>query len=450
MKLLLNTVYLLAGAAVSPLVLYRMLRHGRYRQGWGQRFGRLERTDPQKKCIWLHAVSVGEVNAAQTLLAQIEEQLPDFEVVISTTTDTGFARAQKLFAPRRRVFYFPFDFSWVTRRAFERLRPSLCLLMELEVWPNFIFTAHERGVPVVVLNGRISDRSFSRYHKVRRLTRTFFGKLERVLAQTEEYAERFRALGCPAERVLVTSSLKYDTAQVADAVPGAEVLAGQLNLGGAKLWVAGGTGNDEEKIILEVYRSLLQEEGCDGLRLAVVPRKPERFDEVAQLIEQMGFPLIRYSRLKEGRGADVSPVLHPRNASDTTGTTGETPAPQAVILGDTMGDLRKFYSLATVIFVGRSLVPMGGSDMMEAAALGKCTLFGPHTFNFRQTVEALLAGRGALQVVDKDDLLKTMKQCLSEPDYANSIARAGQTVIRQNQGATARTMEVLRKLLQAG
>jgi 3-deoxy-D-manno-octulosonic-acid transferase len=448
MRFLLNTAYLLAGAAVSPLVLYRMLRHGRYRQGWAQRFGRLERADPQKKCIWLHAVSVGEVNAAQTLLAQMEEQFPDFEIVISTTTDTGFARAEKLFAPRRKVFYFPFDFSWVTRRAFERLRPSLCLLMELEVWPNFIFTAHERGVPVVVLNGRISDRSFARYHKVRRLTRTFFGKLDMVLAQTQEYAERFRALGCPPERVLVTSSLKYDTAQVADQVQGADALAGQLHLGGAKLWVAGGTGNDEEKIILDVYRALLQEEGCDGLRLAVVPRKPERFDEVAQLIEQMGFPLVRYSRLKDGRVADVSSALRKRDLSDTT--AGKTPATPAVILGDTMGDLRKFYALATVIFVGRSLVPMGGSDMMEAAALGKCTLFGPHTFNFRQTVEALLAGQGALQVVDKDDLLKAMRQCLSEPDYAHRIARAGQTVIRQNQGATARTMEVLRKLLEVG
>jgi 3-deoxy-D-manno-octulosonic-acid transferase len=448
MRFLFDTVYVLAAVAVSPLVLYRMLRQGRYRRGWGQRLGRIERADPRKKCIWLHAVSVGEVNAAQTLLARMDQQFPDFEIVISTTTDTGFARAEKLFGSQRQVFYFPFDFSWVARRAFERIRPSLCLLMELEVWPNFVFTAHARGVPVVVLNGRISDRSFSRYHKVRSITRTFFGKLDMVLAQTQEYAERFRALGCPPERVLVTSSLKYDTAQVADQVQGADALAGQLNLGGATLWVAGGTGNDEEKIVLDVYRSLLQESGCAGLRLAVVPRKPERFDEVAQLIEHMGFPLVRYSRLKDGRAADVASAMRRRDPSDTA--AGETPATPPVILGDTMGDLRKFYSLATVIFVGRSLVPMGGSDMMEAAALGKCTLFGPHTFNFRQTVEVLLAGRGALQVLNKEDLLKTMKQCLAEPDYADSIARAGQAVIRQNQGATARTMEVLRELLQAG
>jgi 3-deoxy-D-manno-octulosonic-acid transferase len=482
MRFLLDVVYVLAGLAVSPMFLYRMIRHGRYRRGWGQRFGRVERRDPSKKCIWLHAVSVGEVNAAQTLVAGIEKQLGDFELVISTTTDTGFARAEKLFGAKWSVFYFPFDLSRVTRRAFDRLRPAVCLLMELEVWPNFVFTAHERGVPVVVLNGRISDRSFSRYRRITWFTRTFFGKLDRVLAQTQEYGERFCALGCPAERVLVTNSLKYDTAQVADRVEGAETLAAQLNLAGARLWVAGGTGDDEEKIILDVYQSLRQDRRFDDLRLAVVPRKPERFNEVAELIERMGFPLVRYSQLKTApRGEGVPPLrgmglgsptqnsalggsfqpmnhrqdadateLRGQDARDTQGRDGLATKDRAVILGDTMGDLRKFYSLATVIFVGRSLVPMGGSDMMEAAALGKCTLFGPYAFNFRQTVEVLLQGQGALQVQDSDELRRTMEKCLSDPAFAENIARSGQVVIRRNQGATAKTMEVLRKILPAG
>ncbi|MCL5281055.1 MAG: 3-deoxy-D-manno-octulosonic acid transferase [Planctomycetes bacterium] len=456
MRLLLDVVYLLAGIAVSPIVLYRVLRHGRYRTGWGQRFGRVERKDSQKKCIWLHAVSMGEVNAAQTLLAQIEKQLPDFEIVISTTTDTGFARADKLFGSKWSVFYFPFDLSWVTRRAFDRLHPAVCLLMELEVWPNFVFTAHERNVPVVVVNGRISDRSFARYRRIKRITRTFFGKLDRVLAQTPEYAERFRELGCHAERVLVTNSLKYDTAQVTDRVEGAAMLAEQLNLEGTRLWVAGGTGDEEEKIVLDVYQSLLQDRRFDGLRLALVPRKPERFNEVAELTERMGFPLVRYSQRKgSARVEGVAPSNHGQDARDTQGRDGlatkdkgERPLPwNAVILGDTMGDLRKFYSLATVIFVGRSLVPMGGSDMMEAAALGKCTIFGPHTFNFRQTVEVLLQGQGAIQVNNQDDLQRAMEKCLSDPAYAGRMACAGQAVIRQNQGATARTMEVLRNVL---
>ncbi|HNS19191.1 MAG TPA: 3-deoxy-D-manno-octulosonic acid transferase [Sedimentisphaerales bacterium] len=428
MRLLLDVVYFLAALAVSPILVYRVIRHGRYRTGWAQRFGKASRKEPGKKCIWLHAVSMGEVNAAKTLVAEIEKQFPDCEIVVSTTTDTGYAQADKLFGRKWSVFFFPFDISWIIRRAFNRLEPSICLLMELEVWPNFLFSAHRRRVPVVVLNGRISDRSFSRYRRIRCVTRTFFGRIDRVLAQTEQYAERFRDLGCPAERVLVTSSLKYDTAQVADHVEGAQALAEQLNLGAARLWVAGGTGNDEEKIILDVYKSLIQEPAFRDLRLAVVPRKPERFDEVAALIEQMGFPMIHYSRLK--------------------GTSARAPADgKAVILGDTMGDLRKFYSLAEIIFVGRTLVPMGGSDMMEAAALGKCTLFGPHTFNFRQTVEVLLQGHGAIEVKDSDDLLATMKKCLSDRAHAQAVARAGQQIIRENQGATAKTMEVLQTLL---
>ena len=428
MKLIIDLLYVVAGLAFSPLVLYRAIRQGRYRAGWGQRFGAVARRHPEKKCIWLHAVSVGEVNAAQTLVVEMDRQFPAHEIVVSTTTDTGFARAEKLFGQTRAVFYFPFDFSWVTRRAFRRLQPSICLLMELEVWPNFIFTARARGVPVLVLNGRISDRSFSRYRRVKGLTRRFFGKLDLVLAQTQEYAERFRELGCPGDRVLVTSSLKYDTAQVADAVEGAEALAGKLDLQGDPLWVAGGTGDEEEKIILDAYRALVQDEQFWNVRLAIVPRKPERFNEVAQLIEQVGFPLVRYSQLKNSTGPAV--------------VNGKP-----VILGDTMGDLRKFYSLATVILVGRSLVPMGGSDMMEAAALGKCTMFGPHTFNFRQTVEALLNGGGAILVTHSDDLLAKVRKCLSEPEYASATARAGQAVIRQNQGATAKTMEALAKFL---
>jgi 3-deoxy-D-manno-octulosonic-acid transferase len=430
MRLIIDLAYVVAGLAFSPVVLYRRVRHGRYRGGWGQRFGYVDRRDPWKRCVWLHAVSVGEVNAAQTLVAEMEKRLADFEIVVSTTTDTGFARAQKLFGDRWSVFYFPFDLSWVVRRAFRRLNPAVCLLMELEVWPNFIFTARQRRVPVVVVNGRISDRSFARYSKVRGFTRRFFGRIDLVLAQTQEYAHRFRELGCPADRVIVTSSLKYDTAQVADRVEGAEAMARKLNLGGARLWVAGGTGDGEEQIILDVYKSLVQEERFHNLRLAVVPRKPERFNEVAQLIEQAGFPVVRYSLLKEGAPS--------------------TPArDDAVILGDTMGDLRKFYSLATIVFVGRTLVPMGGSDMMEAAALGKCTLFGPHAFNFRQTVEALLEGRGAIQVADRDDLLANMSKCLADPEYARKIAEAGRTVIKRNQGATARTMDALDKLLSA-
>jgi len=428
MKILLNIAYLIAAAIYGPVVIYRMIKYNRYRTGWAGRFGYIVRKDPAlKKCIWIHAVSVGEVNAAKTIVEQLRERFSDYEIVISSTTDTGFARANKLFGEQMKVFYFPLDFSWVMNRAFCNIRPAICLLMELEVWPNFIQTAKKWHSPVVVVNGRISDNSFDKYKKIRPIARTIFRNISLILAQTEEYARRFIETGCPREKVIVTGSLKYDTAQITDKVDGADELAKQIDIDNQKLWVAGATGNDEEKIILDTYQALRQKEGFGDVRLAIVPRKPERFDEVAQLIEQYGLAVVRYSRLKE--------------AAETT-TDGE-----AVILGDTMGDLRKFYSLASIIFVGRSLVPMGGSDMAEAAALAKCTIFGPHTFNFTHTANVLTEDAGAIMVNDKDELLVTLEKCLSNAAYAKEIGQNGQDVIRKNQGATKKTIEHIAKWL---
>ena len=441
MRFVVDLLYLLAGLAISPMVLYRVIRHGRYRTGWGQRFGKISRKSPQKKCIWLHAVSVGEVNAAKTLIKELENRFPDFEIIISTTTDTGFAQANALFGHDFQVFYFPLDLSWVMHRAFNNIRPAVCLLMELEVWPNFVEIAQKLNVPVIVINGRISDKSFSRYKKIKPIAKTIFRKVGLVLAQTNEYARRFKELGCPDEKVVVTGSLKYDTAQITDKVEGADELAAQLfgkseirNLKSEIfLWVAGATGPGEEEIILDVFKELIKQFG--NLRLVIVPRKPERFDEVAQLIKETGFLLIRYSQIKK---------LAPETTEKSSIVNRQS---SIVVLGDTMGDLRKFYSLASVIFVGRSLVPMGGSDMMEAAALGKCTIFGPHAFNFKQAVDVLLAGNGAIMVKDKEDLLRTMQKCLLEPAYADKIARNGQEVIRKNQGATKKTIDQITALI---
>ena len=428
MTLLLDFLYLLAGLAMTPTVVYRMAKHKRYHTGWSERFGAVARKDPQKKCIWLHAVSVGEVNAANSLVKELEKKFPHFEIIITTTTDTGFARANAIFAPRLQVVYFPFDLSWVISRAFSRIQPSLCLLMELEVWPNFVRTAAKRNVPVVVVNGRISEKSFRAYRLLKPVIRRIFENVTLILAQTDQYAQRFAQIGCPADRVIITGSLKYDTAQIQDKVEGSDELAAELNIKNEKLFVAGGTGNDEEKIIIDAYRQLQQHDRFKDLRLVIVPRKPERFNEVAQLIQQAGFGLIRYSKVKQQQT--------PHKTDHRT-----------IILGDTMGDLRKFYSLAAVIFVGRSLVPMGGSDMAEAAALGKCTIFGPHTSNFKQTVDALLADKGAIRVTDKNALLEAVQKCLTEPSFAAATAQAGREVIRKNQGATARTIDQIEKFL---
>ncbi len=323
------------------------------------------------------------------------------------------------------------------RRVFRNIQPAICLLMELEVWPNFVQIAHRLHIPVVIVNGRISDKSFSRYKKVKPVAKSIFQKLSLILAQTDQYAQRFKEIGVPEKKVVVTGSLKYDTAQITDKVEGAKALAADLKIKKQRLWVAGATGNDEEQILLDVYQNLKKQDQFKNLRLVIVPRKPERFDEVAQLIKQAGFDLIRYSEVKRltAETTEKSKIKNQKSKIDT------------VILGDTMGDLRKFYSLATIIFVGRSLVPMGGSDLAEAAALGKPTLFGPYAFNFKQTVDALLAGEGAVIVKDKQDMLGTMQKCLLEPDFAEKIARNGQDVIKKNQGATEKTMDQIAKFL---
>ncbi len=424
MKYFTDLLYLLALIAISPKVIYRMIRHQRYRSGWSQRLGKINRCYPNKKCVWIHAVSVGEVNATRTIIKALNAKLPDCEIVISSTTDTGYANAVALYGDELCVFYFPFDVSWIMRRAFNSLTPDVCLLMELEVWPNMATIANDRKIPTAVVNGRLSEKSFPRYKLIKPLTKWMFGKIDLFLVQSEEYAQRFKALGCDDEKVVISGSVKYDTAQIADKVDGSDKLAWLLNISDEPLLVAGATGPGEERIVLEVFKDLKQ--SFANLRLAIIPRKPERFNEVADLIEGQGFSFCRYSTIKAEAAITDKPD---------------------VILGDTMGDLRKFYSLASVVFVGRTLVPMGGSDMIEPTALAKATIFGLHTFNFKQTVEVLLAGSGAIEVEDARGLTIAIKKCLADEEFAQHLGANGQKVIRQNQGATDRTVDEILKLL---
>ncbi|MEN6385281.1 MAG: 3-deoxy-D-manno-octulosonic acid transferase [Phycisphaerales bacterium] len=428
MECLNDLIYLLALVVISPKILYRAITQNRYRTGWNERFGNVQRNFPGKKCVWIHAVSVGEVNATKTIVAELKKQLPDYEIIISATTDTGIEQARKTYKDLK-VFFYPFDFSFIVKKAFKKLKPDICLLMELEVWPNFTSRAAKLNIPVVVVNGRISDRSFPRYKLVRFFIADTFKKVALFLSQDNTYARRFIKLGGREESTIITGSLKYDTAQVTDKVEGSEIIQQQIDIANQRLIVAGGTGIDEEKIVIDAFKKLKENSEFNDVRLVIVPRKPERFNEVADLILKSGFELTRYSKIKSGEQASE-------------------PNKSTVILGDTMGDLRKFYFLANVVFVGRSLVPMGGSDMMESAAMGKCTIFGPHTFNFKETVKALLNAKGAIEIPDGKGLYETMSKCLQEPQYAEQIAQAGQKVIKENQGATQKTLSAILNLLK--
>ena len=425
--ILLDVVYAVGLVAASPIWVYRMIRHGRYRSGIGQRFGAAPVCYGLQPVIWVHGVSLGEVNAARTLVAELHSQLPDFRVVVSTTTDTGMAAAKRLFGADHAVFRWPLDFTFAVRRALGRVRPDLVVLMEGEVWPNFLAACNSRRVPVVVVNARMSaDKGYPGYKRLGSLARRLFNRLTAVGVQDEMYAQLFLSLGMAPERIHLTGMMKFDTAEIADRIEGQDALARAMGIDGdAPLLVAGGTGPGEEKLLLDVLEQVRANHPT--ARLAVVPRKPERFDEVARLMEDRGLDVVRRSQHPDG---------------------GEAPAqagPETVLLGDTMGELRKFYALATAVFVGRSLVPMGGSDMIEAAALGKPTAFGLHTFNFPQADQ--LADSGCARVVDAAALAEQFDAWLSAPQDAVAAGDRAQQYVRSQQGATRRNAELICRVL---
>lgn len=422
--LLLDLVYLPVLLGFVPILFYQRFVKGKKRGGWAQRFGSIPFQPSGRPVIWVHAVSLGEVNATRSLVAEIEKRLPDHDVVISTTTDTGYAAASQHYSASR-VFRYPLDFSFVVRRVLNRVRPAAIVLMELEVWPNFIEIAAARGIPIGIANGRVTEeKSMRRFRTpiIRSLARRMFSRMAWVGAQDEAYAARFRELGVSADRVHVAGNLKYDTASVSETVPGAAELASAMGIrADAPLIVAGSTGPGEEELLLAAYRDVLRSHPTT--QLAIIPRKPERFDDVARMIESGGFACIRRSKQPDGT---------------TNSATGGT-----VLLGDTMGELRKFYSLATAVFVGRSLVPMGGSDVMEVAGLGRAMCFGPFMENFADAAEKLLSADAAIRLTGTVELATTLKVLITNQPRREQMGRSAQEVVRQNAGATARTVDLL-------
>jgi 3-deoxy-D-manno-octulosonic-acid transferase len=420
---------------LSPVLLYRMLIQGKYRSGWSQRRGILPdmpRSSPMWPRIWIHAVSVGEVNAVRGLIETWRKESPEVSIVLSTTTDTGFARATSLF-PDLTVIRYPLDLSRWVRRALNRIDPTLVVLVELEVWYQFVTHAAERKIPVVVINGRLSESSLKWFQRLRGISRRMFGSLRWVGAQNAEYVERFQQVGVPPERVEATGSLKWDTAEITDTLPGIEELAEAMGISRKRsLLVCGSTGPGEEKVILDAYKKLHARH--PRLQLAIIPRKPERFDEVAELIKQYGYDCVRRSESPDG--------------------TRREPGLKSIALGDTMGELRKFYLLADMVFVGRTMADMGGSDMMEVAALAKPILIGPHTDNFKETVDKLTVHKAVLVLKkDLDDpeaaaetLFKTINQIVDYPDYLKKLGQSARAVVQANRGATRRTLNRLQKL----
>jgi 3-deoxy-D-manno-octulosonic-acid transferase len=413
MKRRYDLLYAVGALVSSPVLVVGLLRSGKWRTDWKGRFGR---TTPlpahPHPTLLLHGVSVGEVNATRDLLARLEAPgAPPVRVVISATTNTGFERARSLYGDRHPVVRFPFDFSWMMGRFLDAVRPDAVVLMELEVWPNLAQECRQRGIPLVVINGRLSDGSFGRYRWARRWVEPMFQDLAAVAAQTEEYAERFRDLGTPRERVRVTDTMKWDTAKLVDEVEGARELGAAMGIDPRKpLVVAGSTGPGEEETLIR--------EKPDGVQLLLVPRKPERFEEVARLAPDM----VRRTAVMEGGAPSVE-----------------------LFLLDTMGELTKAYALADVVVVGRSFAPLGGSDPIEPVALGKPTIMGPRHENFREVVAALAEG-GGIRITDRP--MEVVRDLLEDPEKGRAMAEAGREVIRLRKGATVRHVRLIHEVLE--
>lgn len=435
MTLVYDLIYLLAALLGWPWLIYRRITRGPGSLALGERLGGVPSRPVASQCVWIHGVSLGEINATRTLVQQLRLRQPNLAIAISSTTSTGLARARELY-PRCTVFRFPLDFSACLRRVLNRIRPTVIVLMELEVWPNLIELARSRGIPIVIANGRITEQKSMRVLRrwpLRGVARRMFRSLDWIGAQDETYAGRFAELGAPADRIEITGSLKYDAANPGEAPPGVEPLADAMGIDrSAPLWVCGSTGPDEEAMLLSAYRELRAAHA--SLQLAIVPRKPERFDEVARRIEQSGWRCIRRSE-------------HPDRPADDA--AAQPAADDAVFLGDTMGELRRFYALADVIFVGRTLVPLGGSDVMEAAALGRPVVVGPHYANFTEAVELLLAEGGAVRVATGEELMSALGELLSNVGAARTRGEAARRAILSRRGATEKTVHRLLELLES-
>jgi len=402
--------YALGAIVALPFWLPRMIWKGKVRTDWPARLGRgeaLPRTGRPR--VLIHAVSVGEVNAIRGLVTRLAADRLRPEIVVSVTTDTGIARARALFGESHAVVRTPFDFSPSVRRWLDRTAPDLLVLVELELWPNMTRLARERGVPVAVVNGRLSDRSIGRYRRVAGLVRGMFSRAEIVLAQNTVYAERFQELGAP--EVLVSGNMKWDSIAIRESVPGAELLADEMGLSpGAPVVVAGSTEPGEE--------ILLRDALPEGARLVIAPRKPEWWDGAAANLPGC----VRRSR-KERGGAGTR-----------------------FFLLDTIGELSAAYALADVVVMGRSFGRLYGSDPIEPASLGRPVVIGPRVADFREVVEAFAAG-GGIRQIDADALAATLSELCASAESRAELAAAARAVIRAQQGGTARTAEVLLAML---
>lgn len=426
--LLYDILLWVALAGIIPYHLYRSVSRGR-RAAFAERFGSLPRESVAalegKEIVWVHAVSVGETMAAKPLLKALRQRFPEKRIVLSSVTETGRSIGEKL--PEVNLcIYLPFDYRFAVRRVLQALRPSLIVIVETEIWPNFLRTAAGMGIPAVMVNGRISDRSFGRYMKLSWFFRPVLAQFTALCMQTGEDARRIIAIGADPARVHVTKNLKYDLPATVLSPEQLSLLKKEFRIPDTLLVLtAGSTHAGEEEMVIAAYRAILSA-GHDCL-LVLVPRHPERAGQVGELLKRQRIPFslrsVLESRDEDFRGGEV-------------------------LLVDRVGELMKIYSLSDLVFVGGSLVPTGGHNVLEPASLGVPVVFGPHMSNFREIAAMVLASEGGIQVLDGTELASVLEELLGDVERRTSMGRCGVALMDENRGATDRHMEVIASLVK--
>ena len=415
-------LYTLLLYLLIPVVLLRLLWRGLalsdYWRRWPERFGFVPRPD-QSVAVWVHAVSVGEALAAMPLIRALLEQHGTGRVLVTCTTPTGSARIHEALGDQVLHYYLPYDLPGACARFVDRLRPGQEVIMETELWPNLFAALSKRGIPLTICNARLSPNSFRGYSRVRGFATQTLARCHAVLAQSQADADRFIALGANPQRVHAVGNIKFD-----QAISAAQLQAGERlhrRLGRRPCWIAASTHQGEDEAAIAAHQRLC-EEHPDAL-LILVPRHPQRFDAVARLLDQHGLSYLRRSQIDEGDQALPS---------------------AAVLLGDSMGEMQMYLQMAQLAFVGGSLVPTGGHNVLEPAALAKPVLFGPHMFNFIAARDLLLAADAAQQVESGQALAAAVITSFAHPEHGAAMGARGQAEIQRNRGTLQRILERLR------
>lgn len=419
MRFFYNLLTYLAAPIALLLHLWRGLWDSSYRERLGERFGFGPRLPGPT--IWIHAVSVGEVQAAEPLVRKIMTRYPRYTVALTTVTPTGAARARNLFGDRVQLRFVPFDLPGSVKRFFDRVQPQLAMILETELWPNLYAECGRRRVPLVLASARISPRSVGRYRLLVPLFRRALSYGIVIAAQSESDAERFRSIGAAVPRTHVTGNIKFDFQPPPDVRPRGLQWREQ-NAPGRPVWVAGSTHDGEESVVLAAHRRVL-ERFPDAL-LLLVPRHPQRFDAVRELLARR-----HESFVNRSSGIQVSPA-------------------RAVLLGDTMGELMMFYAAADVAFVAGSLVPIGGHNLLEPASLNRPVLTGPHNFNSEEIARLLLDAGAARMVTDAGQLAQAVIELLGDAELRETMGAAGKAVLDSNRGALDRLLTLVDPLLK--